>query len=425
MADSFGDRLKHAWNAFTGLDRFAPDPYQYGPSYGIRNDKIYFSYNNEKNLVAVLYNQIAVDVGEVDIRHIRRDENDRYVSTIQSGLNNCLTVEANVDQAAKELIRDIVLTMFNQGHAAVVPIDTTFDIKKGDSYDILTLRVGEIVEWYPQHVRVRVYNENDGEKHELVFPKKKVAIIANPFYEMMNRPNSTLQRLIQKLNLLDTADVQQASGKLDIIIQLPYVIKTEARREQAEVRRKDIEMQLTGSKYGIAYADAAERITQLNRPAENSLLTQVNALKEELYSQLGITKEVFAGTASEAVMINYHNRTIRPILSAITGEFYRKFLTKTARTQRQAIAFFRDPFSLVPVSQIADIADKFTRNEVLSPNEVRAIIGYRPSDDGKSDELRNRNMPPVEDPLQDPAVDTQPAGFDIASDQPTDAFSIN
>lgn len=391
MDISFVKRLQHAWNAFKNRD---PTPYRhdYGYSYGIRPDRVRLRFGNEKSIISSIYTKIGIDVAAIDIKHVRLDQNERYLECIDSSLNECLTVQANIDQTGRALIQDIVMSMFDEGCVAIVPVDTTLNPQISGAYDINTLRTGKILEWFPQHVRVSVYNDRVGRKEELILPKKTVAIIENPLYAVMNEPNSTYKRLIHKLNLLDAIDEQSGSGKLDLIIQLPYVIKTPARRAQAEIRRKDIEMQLAGSKYGIAYTDGSERVTQLNRPAENNLMEQITYLTSMLYSQLGITEGVFAGTADEAEMLNYYNRTIEPVLLAITDGMKRVFLTKTARTQGQSIMFFREPFKLVPVNNLADIVDKFTRNEILSSNEVRALIGYKPVDDARADELRNKNI---------------------------------
>lgn len=386
------DRLKHAWNVFAG----DPDQvYKLGDAtvYGGRPGRTKMSFSNERSIISSIYTRICVDVASLDIRHVRLDDQDRYTETIKSGLNNCLTVEANVDQAAQQLKLDIVATLLDKGVAAVVPVDTTIDPSKSGAFDIQTMRVGDVVAWFPQHIRVSLYNENKGYREEITIPKRVCAIIENPMYSVMNEPNSTLQRLIRKLNMLDQVDEQSSSGKLDLIIQLPYVIKSETRRQQAEQRRQDIEFQLKGSQYGIAYTDGTEKITQLNRPAENNLLKQVEYLTNLLYSQLGLTEEVMNGTADEKAMLNYQNRTIRPIIKAIVEAMRRTFLTKTARTQGQDIMFFRDPFSLVPLSDIAEIADKFTRNEILSANEVRQAIGVKPSSDPQADQLKNSNMP--------------------------------
>lgn len=390
MNTSIGSRLKHAWNAF-----FNKDPTYYhdiGSGYSYRPDRPRLTRGNEKTIVNSVYNRIALDVAAVDIMHVRLDENGRYLESIDSGLNNCLTLEANIDQSGRDFIHDVVMSMLDEGCVAVVPVDTNIKPNVGGAFDIMTMRTGKILEWYPQHVRVRVYNERTGQKEDIVVPKRTVAIIHNPLYAVINEPNSTMQRLIRKLNLLDAVDEQSSSGKLDLIIQLPYVIKTEARRKQAENRRKDIEQQLEGSKYGIAYTDGTERITQLNRPVENTLMSQVEYLTSMLYSQLGITQAIMDGTADEKTMLNYYNRTIEPFLSAIVDGMKRTFLTKTARSQRQSVEFFRDPFKLVPVTQISEIADKFTRNEIMSSNEIRQIIGMKPSSDPKADELRNKNL---------------------------------
>lgn len=387
---SLKDRLQHAWNAFMNRSPTQHAGYYEG-SY-IRPDRTRWRRGNERSIIMAAYNQIAMDVASVNIQHVRLDDKGAFQETIESGLNNCLTVEANIDQTGKSFIQDLVLSMFDEGCVAVVPVDTSFNPTITGSYDINTLRTGKIVKWFPDKVTVNLYNDRTGLREDVTLPKKTVAIIENPFYSIMNEPNSTLQRLIRKLNLLDAIDEQSGSGKLDLIIQLPYVIKTEARRAQAEQRRKDIEMQLAGSKYGIAYTDGTERITQLNRAVDNNLMKQIEYLTSMLYSQLGLTEEIFKGTADEKTMLNYTNRTVAPILSAICDEFLRKFLTKTARSQRQTIKFFRDPFKLVPVDQIAEIADKMTRNEILTPNELRQVIGFKPSDDARADELRNRNL---------------------------------
>ena len=388
----FIDRLKHGWNAFTNNR----DPTVYyrdlGSSYSYRPDRVRFSRGNERSIVTSVYNRIALDVAAVEVRHVRLDENERYISTIDSGLNACLTTEANLDQTGRGFMQDIVMSMLDEGCVAIVPVDTTLDPKVTGSYDISSMRTGKVLEWFPSHVRLRVYNDKTGQKEDILVPKSTVAIIENPLYAIINEPNSTLQRLIRKLNLLDVIDEQSGSGKLDLIIQLPYTIKSEARRQQAENRRKDIEMQLTGSKYGIAYADSTEKITQLNRSVDNNLMKQIEYLTEMLYSQLGITKTILDGTADEQTLLNYNNRTIEPIISAIVDEMKRKFLTKTARSQRQSIKFFRDPFRLVPVNNMAEIADKFTRNEILTSNEIRQIIGMKPSEDPKADQLVNSNI---------------------------------
>lgn len=407
MGMSFGSRLKHAWNAFTGTDYTT---YQdVGPGYSSRPDRIRLTKGNERSIITSVYNRIALDVAALNVQHIRLDENGRFLSVIQDGLNTCLTVEANIDQTARAFIQDIVVSMLDEGCVAIVPVDTTYDPSVTGSYDIQTMRVGKILDWYPQHVRVRLYNERTGAKENILVPKSTVAIVENPLYAVVNEPNSTMQRLIRKLNLLDVIDEQSGSGKLDLIIQLPYVIKTEARRQQAENRRKDIEAQLSGTKYGIAYADGTERITQLNRSVNNNLMSQIEYLTSMLYSQLGITQSILDGTADEKTMLNYNNRTIEPIISAIVDEMKRKFLTKTARSQSQSISFFRDPFKLVPVNDIAEIADKFTRNEIMTSNEIRQVIGMKPSDDPRADELRNKNLsaPSESDPETNPPVEDE------------------
>lgn len=407
MGMSFGSRLKHAWNAFTGTDYTT---YQdVGPGYSSRPDRIRLTKGNERSIITSVYNRIALDVAALNVQHIRLDENGRFLSVIQDGLNTCLTVEANIDQTARAFIQDIVVSMLDEGCVAIVPVDTTYDPSVTGSYDIQTMRVGKILDWYPQHVRVRLYNERTGAKENILVPKSTVAIVENPLYAVVNEPNSTMQRLIRKLNLLDVIDEQSGSGKLDLIIQLPYVIKTEARRQQAENRRKDIEAQLSGTKYGIAYADGTERITQLNRSVNNNLMSQIEYLTSMLYSQLGITQSILDGTADEKTMLNYNNRTIEPIISAIVDEMKRKFLTKTARSQSQSISFFRDPFKLVPVNDIAEIADKFTRNEIMTSNEIRQVIGMKPSDDPRADELRNKNLstPSESEPETNPPVEDE------------------
>ena len=398
MANTIRERLQHAWNAFRSRDQAngSRNP-EAGSSYSYRPDRVRLALGNERSIIASVYTRIAIDVSSVSIQHVRLDQNGRYLKKEISSLNECLSIEANVDQTGRALLQDAVMSMFDEGVVAIVPTDTSLNPAVSGSYDILSLRTGKIIEWFPSFVRVRVYNEKTGQREELVLPKSTVAIIENPLYAVMNEPNSTLKRLIYKLNLLDSLDEQASSGKLDLIIQLPYVIKSEARKAQAEQRRKDIEVQLSGSKYGIAYTDGTERITQLNRPAENNLMTQIEYLTSMLYGQLGLTESIFDGTADEKTMLNYYNRTVEPILAAITDEMKRKFLTKTARTQFQSVMYFRDPFKLVPVNELADIADKFTRNEVLSSNEIRGIIGYKPSDDPKADELRNKNLNTKED----------------------------
>lgn len=391
METSFGSRLKHAWDVFMNKD---PSYIQsnIGVGYYHRPGRPRLTRGNERSIVTSVYNRIALDVAAIDIMHVRLDENGRYIETIDSKLNNCLTLEANIDQTARAFLHDAVLSMIDEGVVALVPVETTFNPSVTNSYDILTMRAGKVVQWFPQHVRVELYNERTGKKEEVTVPKSTVAIVENPFYSVMNAPNSTLQRLIRKLALLDTVDEQASSGKLDMIIQLPYTIRSDTRRAQAEQRRKDIEDQLTNGKYGIAYTDGTERITQLNRPVENNLLKQIESLTETLYSQLGINKAILDGTADEKTMLNYNNRVIEPIVSAIVDEMQRKFLTKTARSQKQAITFFRDPFKLVPIENLAELADKFTRNEIMTKNEFRQIVGLKPSDDAKADQLINSNI---------------------------------
>lgn len=390
---SLRDRLQHAWNAFTDPNWFFRDPdttYTYASSY--RPDRVRLTRGNERSIVTSVYNRLSLDAASIQIEHVRLDDDDRYLETIDSPLNECLTVEANVDQTGRAFLQDIYMSMFDDGCVAIVPVDTTMDPIKTGSYDINSLRTGKVIDWMPKHVRVSVYNENSGKREEIVLPKKMVAIVENPLYSVMNEPNSTMQRLIRKLNLLDAVDEQSGAGKLDLIIQLPYVIKTEARRQQAEQRRKEIEMQLASSKYGIAYTDGTEHVTQLNRAVENNLMNQVEYLTSMLYSQLGLTTEILNGTADDKSMTNYYSRTIEPIVSAVSDEMKRKFLTKTARSQGQSIVFFRDPFKLIPISSVADMADKFTRNAIMSSNEFRQIVGRKPVNDPKADELRNKNL---------------------------------
>ena len=399
-------RLKHAWNAFVNNRDPTASYRDIGPGYSYRPDRPRLTRGNERSIITSVYNRIALDVAANDIRHVKLDEDDRFSEIIDSGLNNCLALDANIDQTGRAFIQDAVMSMLDEGCVALVPIETTFNPQQTGSFDINTIRTGKVLDWYPKHVRVSVYNERSGKREEIVLPKDTIAIIENPLYAVMNEPNSTMQRLIRKLNLLDAIDEQSGSGKLDLIIQLPYVVKTEARRQQAEARRKDIEMQLAGSKYGIAYTDGTEKVTQLNRSVDNNLMKQIEYLTSMLYSQLGITQAVLEGTADEKTMLNYYSRTIEPIIAAIVDEMKRKFLTKTARTRRQSIAFFRDPFKLVPVDNIAEIADKFTRNEIMTSNEIRQKIGMKPSKDPKADKLINSNlnqpeeneqpMPPVE-----------------------------
>lgn len=390
MEMNISSRLKHAWNAF--LNRDPPGSRYYGGGYSYRPDRMRFSRGSERTIINAIYNRIALDAASITINHVKLDENNRFDSIIDSGLNYCLNTEANADQTGRGLIQDIVMTFLEEGVAAVVPEKTNFDPRYSNSYEIYSMRVGVPVEWYPNHVRVRMFNELTGQKEEITFPKKMVALIENPFYAVMNAPNSTMQQLVRKLALLDVVDEQAGSGKLDMIIQLPYVIKSQTRRDQAEQRRAEIEKQLSGSKYGIAYTDGTERIVQLNRSLENNILKSIEYLTNMVYSQLGVTQEILNGTADEKTMNNYMNRIIEPVVSAIADEFKRKFLTKTARTQGQSIMFFRDPFRLAPVSMIAEMADKFTRNEIMTPNEFRQVIGMKPSKDPKSDQLANRNI---------------------------------
>ena len=393
MGVAISSRFRHAWNAFrsNGQQNYYRD---IGTGYSYRPDRPRLTRGNERSIVTSVYNRIALDVAQINIQHVKLDENDRFLEIINSGLNNCLSLEANIDQTGRSFIQDVVMSMFDEGCVAIVPVDTDDDPEDGQpgSFDIDTMRTGKILEWYPRHVRVQLYNDQTGMKEDILLLKSTVAIIENPLYAVINEPNSTMQRLIRKLNLLDVIDEQSGSGKLDLIIQLPYVIKTEARRLQAENRRKDIEKQLSGSKYGIAYTDGTEHITQLNRPVGNNLMTQIEYLTSMLYSQLGITQSILDGTADEKTMLNYYNRTIEPIVSAIADEMKRKFLTKTARSQQHSIKFFRDPFKLVPVTELAEIVDKLTRNEVATSNEARQIIGWKPSKDPKADELRNKNL---------------------------------
>ncbi len=419
-------RLKNAWNAFTN-NRDPTHISQYrdiGTSYVYRPDRVRFSRGNERTIATSVYNRIAMDVASIAFKHCRIDKNGRYIEDIKSGLNDCLSVEANIDQTGRSFIQDVVMSMFDEGAVAIVPVDTSFDPTNSTSYDILSMRTGKILEWYPAHVKVRVYNDRTGRKEDIVLPKRSVAIIENPLYAVINEPNSTMQRLVRKLNILDAIDEQSGSGKLDLIIQLPYVIKTEARKDQAEKRRRDIEEQLKGP-YGIAYTDGTEKITQLNRPVENNLMKQIEYLTNQLYSQIGMTPSVLDGTADEKAMLNYNNRTVEPIASAIVDAMKRSFLSKTARTQGQTIMFFRDPFKLVPINNIADIADKFATNEILSSNEIRQIIGMKPADDPKADELRNSHLNhpedqvpmeeiPPDEPVTDEAVPTAQSANDVS-----------
>lgn len=415
---SFTSRLKNAWNAF-----FSRDPTELmipeivtGHSSSYRPDRKRFYGGTERSIISSIYNRISMDCAAIDIKHVYLDENERYISDYDSGLNNCLTLEANIDQTGRALIQDIVMSMLDEGCVAIVPVDTSKNPNYTDSYDILTLRAGKIVQWYPQFVKVNLYNEITGLKEDVLLHKSTVAIVENPLYAIMNEPNSTMQRLIRKLSLMDTIDEQTGSNKLDLIIQLPYIIKTPAKRQQAEARRKDIEEQLASSKYGIAYTDGTEKVTQLNRPIENNLMSQVEYLTSMLYSQLGLTTGILDGTANEETMMNYYNRTVEPILSAITIEMKRKFLSKTARNRvpKQSIEFFRDPFKLVPVSSIAEIADKFTRNEIMTSNEIRQVIGMKPSSDPKADELRNSNL---SEPANDQFQEQIPEGEEVPMEE--------
>ena len=385
------DRLQHAWNAFRYGEQVRYR--DYGPGYYYQPNRPIRRIGTERSIVMAIYNRIAIDVSNISIRHVRLDENDRYIEDVKSGLNNCLTLEANIDQTGRAFIQDVVLSMLEEGVVAVVPVETDLNPEVTGSYDIVSMRTGKIVQWYPERVTVNLYNEKTGQREDVTLPKSMVAILENPFYAVMNEPNSTLQRLIRKLNLLDDIDEQSGSGKLDLIIQLPYTIRSEARKQQAKERKKDIETQLAGSKYGIAYIDAAEHVTQLNRSVDNNLMKQIEYLTSMLYSQLGMTEEVLKGTADEKVNLNYINNTIEPIVSTICNEYVRKFLTKHARTQKQSVKFFRDVFKLVPVDNVAEIADKLTRNEIMTSNEFRQVIGMKPANDPRADQLRNSNMP--------------------------------
>ena len=408
MEVTLSSRIKNAWNAFTNRDptTYRPNEYSIGTYY--RPDRARLPRGNDRSIVASVFNRIAMDVSSISIKHCRLDDNDRFKESIDSNLNNCLTLEANLDQTSRAFIQDVVISLFGEGCVAIVPVDTTVNPNVTGSFDILSMRTGKIVEWYPTKVKVNVYNERKGKREDIVINKNAVAIIENPLYAVMNEPNSTLQRLMRKLVLLDSVDEQTSSGKLDLIIQLPYIIKSQARKDQANERRLEIERQLAGSKYGIAYTDGTEKITQLNRPVENNLMKQIEYLTSMLYSQLGITQTILDGTADEKTMLNYNNRTIEPIVSAIVDEMKRKFLTKTARTQKQTILFFRDPFKLVPVNDIAEIADKFTRNEIMSSNEIRQIVGMKPSEDPKADQLVNSNISQPTDGMNvDPNMESE------------------
>ncbi len=410
-------RLKHAWNIFKNKDPTG-GYYNLGPSYGYRPDRMRFSCGNEKSIVTSVYNRIAMDVASITIQHVKMDANNRFVDVVDSCLNNCLTLEANIDQSGRAFIQDVVMSMLDEGCVAMVPVDTDDEPEESGNFKIYTMRTGRIRDWYPEHVRVEVYNQAEGRRREVILPKETLAIIENPMYAVINEPNSTMQRLVRKLNLLDAIDEQTSSGKLDLIIQLPYLIKTEQRRAQAEQRRQDIERQLSSGKYGIAYTDGTERITQLNRPVENNLMKQIEYLTSMLYSQLGITQAILDGSADDKTMLNYYNRTIEPILAAIADEMRRKFLTKTARSQRQTIMFFRDPFKLVPVNDLAEIADKFTRNEIMTSNEIRQIVGMRPSDDPNADVLRNKNLSASED-VKESLLTDEPDGKEARQEEGT------
>ena len=409
MELSVGSRFKNAWNAF--LNRDPTSGFRdIGSGYSYRPDRFRLTRGNERSIVTSVYNRIALDVAAIDIQHVKLDNEGRFCSVVDSGLNNCLSIEANIDQTGRAFIQDAVMSMMDEGCIAIVPVDTDDDPDDTTGYKILSMRVGRIKDWYPKHIRVELYNENTGRKQDIIVPKDTVAIVENPLYAVINEPNSTMQRLIRKLNLLDAVDEQSSSGKLDLIIQLPYVIKSDARRKQAEQRRKDIEKQLAGSKYGIAYTDGTEKITQLNRSLENNLMKQIEYLTSMLYSQLGITQSILDGTADDKTMLNYYNRTIEPIISAIVDEMKRKFLSKTAMSQNKSIKFFRDPFKLVPVADLAEIADKFTRNEIATSNEMRQVIGWKPSDDPKADELRNSNLSHPKDEETVPVEETADTG---------------
>lgn len=392
MDNTLGSRLKHAWNAFTNNRDPTITYHDIGPGYSIRPDRPRFSRGNERTIITSILNRIALDAASIDLVHCKLDDNGQFVENVNSKLNSCLTLSANIDQTGRAFRHDIYMSMLDEGCVAIVPVETTMNPKVTDSYDISSMRVGKIVEWFPQYVRISLYDERTGRKEEVTMHKSKVAIVENPLYPVMNEPNSTVQRLIRKLALLDNIDEQSGSGKLDLIIQLPYVVKSEARRQQAEKRRKDIEMQLAGSKYGIAYTDGTEKITQLNRSLENNLLKQIEYLMAQVYSQLGLTQAIMEGTADDKTMLNYYDRTVEPLVAAVADAMKRVFLTKTARTQMQSITYFRNPFKLVPVNDLAEIADKFTRNEIMTSNEIRQIVGMKPSNDPKADELRNSNL---------------------------------
>ena len=398
---SLRDRIRHGWNAFLNRDPTGYYRQDVGVGYSYRPDRPRLTRGNERSIVTSIYNRIALDVASINIQHCRLDENDRFKETINDGLNRCFNLEANIDQTGRAFIQDVVMSMFDEGCVAIVPVDTTDDPDITGAYDIDSMRTAKILEWYPAHVKVKVYNDKTGKKEDLILSKSSVAIIENPLFAVINEPNSTMQRLIRKLNLLDAIDEQSGSGKLDLIIQLPYTVRSDLRKRQAEERRQGVIDQLKGP-YGIAYTDATERITQLNRPVENNLMKQIEYLTSMLYSQLGITQAILDGTADEKTMLNYNNRTVEPIVSAIVDESKRKFLTKTARAQRQTIMSFRDPFRLVPVNDIAEIADKFTRNEIMTSNEIRQIIGMKPANDPRADELRNSNLNHPDEQVADP-----------------------
>lgn len=399
---TFAERVRRSWNAF--FNNRDPSFGDIGAVSSFRPDRLRMSFGNERSIVTALYNRIALDVSSVDIRHVRVDENDRFVEEIRSDLNECLSLSANVDQTGRAFIQDATMSMFDEGCVALVPTDTSADPRMTDSYNIYEVRTAKVIQWYPKNVRLRLYNENKGLSEEITLPKSMVSIVENPFYTIMNEPNSTLKRLIRKLVLMDQIDEQNGAGKIDLIIQLPYVIRSQARKDAAEIRRKEIEYQLTQSKYGIAYTDGTEHITQLNRSVDNQLLAQIKDLTELLYSQLGITQEIMNGTADEKTMLNYNNRVIEPILAAFCDEMKRKWLTKTARTQGQSIMYFRDPFRLVPVDNVAEIADKFTRNEIMTSNEIRGAIGFKPSKDPNADQLRNKNLNQPMEAIANPSM---------------------
>lgn len=422
---SITNRLQHAWNAFVN-NRDPTTQYRSEYTYSYRPDRIRFSKANERSIINSIFNRIALDVAAISIRHCRLDDSGRYLEDINSGLNDCLTLEPNLDQTSRSFIQDVVMSMLDEGSVAIVPVDTNLDPKITGSYDILSLRTAKIIEWRPTDIKVKLLNDKTGKKEEIILPKKMVAIIENPLYAVINEPNSTMKRLSRKLSLLDVTDEHMASGKLDLIIQLPYVIKTSARKEEAENRRKDIEMQLASSKYGVAYTDGTEKITQLNRPIENNLMGQVEYLTNQLFSQLGITQSILDGTADEKTMLNYYSRTIEPIVSAITDEMRRKFLTKTARTRGQSIMFFRDPFKLVPINNIAEIADKFTRNEIMTSNEIRQIVGLKPADDPKADQLINSNLnQPDEGMMPEEGMDEEGMDEEDSSEGGLGSMNIN